>query len=148
MKRESVSETIHRPREKVFDLLHDYNRRLEWDTLLRKACLLEGATQAGVGVQSLCAGKWTTCGIPMITEYVSFQRGEVVAVKLINHPPFFKTFAATIRHTPVDASSSQITYIYNFNAKPAWLAWLLEPLMNRRLREETKKRLTALKAFL
>lgn len=148
MKRESVSETIHRTCEDVFDLLHDYGRRLEWDTLLRKACLLDGAAQAGAGVRSLCAGKWATGGISMVTEYVSFQRGEVAAVKLVNRPPFFKTFAATIRHTPIDASSSQITYIYNFNAKPAWLAWLLEPLMNRRLRKETKKRLAALKAFL
>ncbi len=148
MKKDSISQTIDRPCEDVFDLLHNYARRLEWDTLLRKACLLQGASQAAVGVQSLCAGKWRTGGIPMITEYVSFKRGEYAAVKLINRPPFFQNFAATIRHTPLGASSSRVTYIYHFKAKPKSLAWLLEPLMNLLLKWETKKRLTGLKNFL
>jgi hypothetical protein len=148
MKRDSVSQTIDRSCEEVFDLLHDYARRLEWDTLLRKACLLQGASQAAVGVQSLCAGKWSKGGIPMVTEYVSFKRGEYAAVKMINLPPFFKNFAATIRHTPLGPSSSRVTYIYHFEAKPKSLAWLLEPLMSLMLKQETKKRLTSLKKFL
>jgi hypothetical protein len=81
----------------------------------------------------------------MVTEYVTFQRGEYAAVKLINRPPFFKSFAATIQHSRLSDSHSQVTYIYYFEAKPKWLGWLLEPIMNRRLRNETKKRLTALK---
>jgi len=148
MIKESISQEIERPSEEVFDLLHNYERRLEWDTLLRKACLLHGATQAEAGVQSLCAGKWSKGGIPIVTEYVTFQRGEYAAVKMVNHPPFFKTFAATIRHASLNDSRSKITYTYHFEAKPKWLAWLLEPLMHRRLRTETERRLKALKAFL
>jgi hypothetical protein len=148
VKRDSISQTIDRPCEDVFDLLHDYPRRLEWDTLLRKACLLQGATQAAVGVQSLCAGKWSTGGLPMVTQYVSFKRGEYAAVKLINRPAFFRNFAATIRHTPLGPSSSRVTYIYHFEAKPRFLAWLLEPVMSFLLKRETKKRLTSLKKFL
>lgn len=148
MKRDSVSQTMDRPCEDVFDLLHDYTRRLEWDTLLRKACLLRGAAQAAVGVRSLCAGKWRTGGLPMVTEYVSFKRGEYAAVKLVNRPPFFANFAATIRHEPLSPSNSRVTYIYHFEAKPKFLAWLLEPLMGFLLKRETKKRLAALKNFL
>src|SRR5262249_22776069 len=141
-------EIIHHPCIEVFDLLHDYSRRLEWDTLLRKACLLDGASQAGVGVRSLCVGKWSKGGIPMGSEYVSFQRGGYSAVKMVNQPHFFKNFAASIRHDPLDGSNSKITYTYHFEAKPKWLAWLLEPMMNSRLRRETRKRLKALKEFL
>jgi polyketide cyclase/dehydrase/lipid transport protein len=148
MKKESVSELIHQPCETVFDLLHDYDRRLQWDTLLRKACLLHGAARADVGVQSLCAGKWSTGGIPIISEYITFQRPEFAAVKMVNDPPLFKSFAATIRHTPLDNTRSKITYTYHFEAKPRWLAWLLEPVMNFKLKREMRKRLGALKGFL
>jgi hypothetical protein len=148
MKKESVSEIIPQPCEVVFDLLHDYNRRLQWDTLLRKACLLHGAGRAEAGVQSLCAGKWSTGGIPMVSEYLTFQRPDYAAVKMVNHPPFFKSFAATIRHAPLDHNRSKITYSYHFEAKPAWLAWLLEPVMNFKLKKETRKRLKALRKFL
>lgn len=148
MKKEPISQIIDRSCEEVFDLLHNYARRLEGDTLLRKACLLHGASQAGVGVQSLCAGKWAKGGIPMITEYVSFKRGEYAAVKLINKPLFFQSFAATIRHNFLGESRSQVTYTYHFEAKPKWLAWFLEPVMNLWLKKETGKRLLALKNFL
>ena len=42
-----VSETIPAPSSAVFDLLHDYARRLEWDTLLQSAYLDDGHTAAG-----------------------------------------------------------------------------------------------------
>lgn len=131
----------------VFNLIHDYGRRLEWDTLLSKACLLEGATEAGVGVRSLCVGRWRGLFLPMETEYVRFEPGQVAAVSLTNRPPFFDHFAATIRHKPVSENRSQVTYIYFFQAKPKFLAPLLEPIMNRMLQRETKMRLNALSHF-
>jgi len=148
MPKGSVSEIIGQSCEEVFDLLHNYSCRLDWDTLLRKACLLEGAEKAGVGVRSLCAGKWSKGGIPIVSEYVSFQRGEYAAVKMVNRPPFFNSFAATIRHDPLESSRSKITYNYLFESRPRWLAWLLDPVLNRMLRRETEKRLRSLKAFL
>ena len=33
--------------EAVFDLIHDYGRRLAWDPFLQEASLLEGADAAG-----------------------------------------------------------------------------------------------------
>ena len=37
----------------VFALLHNYDRRLEWDTLLSSARLTRGSTKAGKGACSL-----------------------------------------------------------------------------------------------
>ena len=47
MRRGQVSAVIPAPAGDVFDLIHDYSRRLEWDTLLRAAYLDDGFTAAG-----------------------------------------------------------------------------------------------------
>ena len=65
---------------------------------------------------------------------------------MINSPPFFGTWAASIKHRDLGDSSSEITYTFHFRAKPRWLAWLFEPIMLRVFRWETRKRLRALAA--
>ena len=78
--------------------MHDYERRLEWDTLLRKACLTDGWTEARLHATSICEGRGYLGGISLKTEYVSFQPPDVAAVRMVNRPLFFATCAATIRH--------------------------------------------------
>lgn len=41
MPKAEVKEIIPADSEKVFELIHDYEKRLEWDTLLQKAYLEE-----------------------------------------------------------------------------------------------------------
>jgi Polyketide cyclase / dehydrase and lipid transport len=140
-----VIDVIPAPAAEVFDLLHNYDRRMEWDTLLRAAYLLDGHRQAGLGVRSVCAGKWTLGGISLTTEYISFRAPEVAAVQMINRPAFFETFAATIRHAPRPDGSSTIEYNYNFTGRPRWLRFILHPIMNFCFKLETRKRLAALR---
>ena len=80
-------------------------------------------------------------------EYVSFERGKLAAVKMLNHPPFFASFAASIRHFEIDENNSEIIYKVNFTAKPRWLRPFLYPIMRAVLVWETRKRLKALKVF-
>ena len=148
MPRETVSIEIAAPCQAVFDVLHDYGCRLEWDTMLREARLLGGATVAGIGVRSVCAGTWRSAFLALETEYIRFEPGRVAAVKLTNRPPFFERFAATIRHDAVSEIRSRTTYIYSFHARPRFLAPLLEPIMNAILRREVQKRLRSLRSFL
>lgn len=144
MPRESVSVEVAADCTAVFNLIHNYGRRLEWDTLLSKAVLLDGAAAAGVGVRSLCVGTWRGLFLPLETEYIRFEPGVAAAVSLTNRPPFFDQFAATIRHEPLADTRSLVTYIYFFRARPR----LLEPVMNVLLKRETEKRLQALQSFL
>lgn len=144
MPKGSVSVVVEGSCTAVFQLIHDYGRRLEWDTLLSKACLLDGAMEAGLGVRSLCVGSWRGAFLPLETEYIRFEPGENAAVLLTNRPPFFDHFAATIRHEPVGENRSRVTYIYFFRARPR----LLEPVMNVLLKWETQKRLHALQQYL
>lgn len=140
----SVSTTIAAPSTAVFDLLHDYSRRLEWDTLLRAAYLTDGHTAAGKGVTSVCVGRRSLGGLAFKTVYVTFERPSRAAVKLLNAPPFFATWAATIQHQDLSAQASRITYTFHFTVKPRLLRPLLDPLVERIFRWETQKRLRAL----
>ena len=148
MPRETLSVEIEAPCEEVFQVVHDYGRRLDWDTMLSEARLLNGATQAGLGVRSLCVGTWRGAFLGLETEYIRFEPGRVAAVKLTNAPPFFDNFAATLRHDPLGVGRSRTTYVYSFRARPRWAAPILEPVMNRLLRREVRDRLQALKRFL
>ena len=142
-----IRETIPASSEAVFELLHDYRRRLEWDTLLREAHLEPEFSEAKRGAISVCRGKLILGGFALRTQYVSFEKGKVATVKLLNQPPFFASFAASIRHVEIDAHRSQIIYKVNLTAKPVFLRPLLHPLMCVVLVWETRKRLKALKNF-
>ncbi len=147
MKRSQVSMEIDASAQDVFHHVHDYSNRLQWDTMLRKAVVLPPDVEAGMGVRTACTGTWASLGLRMVTEYISFTPGEVAAVRMTRPLPFFRRFAATIRHKEMGAHQCHTIYIYHFQAKPSWLAWLLEPLMDICLRRETHKRLHALKVY-
>lgn len=144
MPRRSCSVEVSAPCETVFDLVHDYERRLSWDTMLSEARLLDGAAAADIGVRSLCVGNWTSTFLPMETEYIQFARGRIAAVKLTNQPPFFRSFAATIKHEPTRQGWSRITYIYSFRS--SWR--LLEPIMDAMIFREVRARLRSIREFL
>lgn len=82
------------------------------------------------------------------TAYIRFEWERVAVVKLTNRPPFFERFAATIRHDDLGEGRSRTTYIYAFQARPRFLAPLLEPVMNVLLRREVRQRLHALRYYL
>jgi ribosome-associated toxin RatA of RatAB toxin-antitoxin module len=147
MPKASVTEIIPATANEVFDLIHDYKRRLEWDTMLQKAYLEPEFDEAKIGAISVCQGRPILGGFALRTEYVTFQRGKVAAVKLLNQPPFFETFAASIRHFDLSENQSKIVYEFNFTAKPKWLQFVLHPIMSRVFNWETGKRLQALKRF-
>jgi hypothetical protein len=140
-----IKEIIPATATEVFDLLHDYRRRLEWDTLLQKAYLEKEFPAACKGAISVCQGRASLGGFALRTEYVSFERGKVAAVKMLNQPPFFDTFAASIRHRDTGENQSEVVYKVNFTARPKFLRWILHPLMSAIFAWETRKRLAALK---
>jgi hypothetical protein len=142
-----VSAIIPAPSAAVFDLLHDYDRRLEWDTLLQAAYLTDGHLVAGKGATSVCVGRRSLGGIALTTVYVSFERPRLAAVKMVNTPPFFAAWAASIRHEDLPEGGSRITYTYTFTARPRWARFLLEPVMGRVFAWETRRRLRALGAY-
>ena len=64
----------------VFELMHDYDRRLEWDTLLKKAYLTGDSVKACKGATSCCVGKPFFGLIAMHTTYIAFDPPNMAAV--------------------------------------------------------------------
>jgi Polyketide cyclase / dehydrase and lipid transport. len=135
------------PAEVVFDLLHDYDRRLEWDTLLR-AARLEGSAQAGPGAVAVCTARRALGGFSFRTRYVTFRRPELAAVTLLDRAPFFDGWSASIRHKPLPGGRSEAIYTLTFTGRPAWARRVVEPVALAAFRFETRRRLRALAAFL
>ncbi len=143
----SHSIQIKAPTRTVFDLIHNYGRRLEWDPMLSEARLLGDATVVTLGARSRCVGNWKCFWLPIEATYIAFESGKVATVSMDNRTLFFGEFNATIRHNELDDAHSEVTYVYQFKSKPRWLAFLFEPIMNSTLKREVKHRLKFLKAF-
>lgn len=138
-----VSQDMPAGCEQTFDLIHDYHRRLEWDTLLRRAYTEDDATP-GKGVVAVCTARWLLGGFSFRTRYVRFDPPRVAAIKLESSPPFFVVWGASIRHEPLPGGRSRATYTMTFRCKPSWAAGVLEPLARMLFRRETRRRLAAL----
>ncbi|HEU4402715.1 MAG TPA: SRPBCC family protein [Candidatus Polarisedimenticolia bacterium] len=134
--------------ERVFDLIHDYSRRLEWDTFLREACILDGAERAGLGVKTRCTARNGFAGLAMETVYVSFDRPRVAAVKMTNGPAILETFAASLRQAEIEPGVTRVTYCFNFATRPRWLRAVLDRFAAALFLREIRQRLRALKRHL
>jgi len=126
----------------LFELTQDYDRRLAWDPFLKEARLLHGAEQACVGARAWCVAKiWGG----METEYVSYNPPDVVAVKMTNGPAVFDSFAGSWRFSSVAPGVTRVVFRYNFSSRPAWLSFILDPVVHIDLSRNARRRLAALK---
>ena len=148
MARFEASIDIRADPETVFDLTHDYARRLEWDTLLSEARLLDGAPHAGLGVKALCVGKGRLFGIAVESVYITFERPWRAAVRMTRGPRVFETFAASIGHEVPEPGITRVRYTGQVTTRPRWLRRLVEPVVGTMFRRETRLRLESLKRAL
>jgi len=98
----------------IFDYTQDYKMRLKWDTFLTEAYLLENATKADNGVKAWCV---TRHGMGMETQYVSFNRPKVTAIKMTKGPYMFRNFAASWTFKEETPGVTKVTYIYSFSLR-------------------------------
>ena len=124
----------------IFDYTQDYNNRLNWDTFLIQAELIGGATQADKGVKAYCVAK---NGLGMETEYVSFNRPKVTAIKMTKGPFLFKSFLGSWQFKAINPTETEVTFLYSFQLRfPFSLA---KPFIKRNLISNVKQRLVDLK---
>jgi hypothetical protein len=134
--------------EAVFDLIHDYGRRLEWDPFLKDARLLEGANAAGLGVKARCTARNGFGGLAMETVYVSFDRPRVAAVRMTKGPRVLESFAASLRQEEREPGFTRVVYRFNFATRPRWLRAVADPVAAFLFLKEVEQRLVALKRHL
>lgn len=140
----TVSGEIRRSQSDLFDLSQNYDRRMEWDSYLSEAYLLNGATAADTGIDSFCK---STSGAVLISRYVSYKPPVVAAVTMTQGPAILQRFSGSWRFKPLAPNLTQVTFTYNFKTRPAWLRWLIEPVVAYFYRRDMVRRLAAFKAW-
>ena len=129
----SESIEIKCPVEVVFDYTQNYEYRLEWDTFLTTAYLLDNATKADKGVKAWCVAR---NGIGMETQYVSFNRPQVTAIKMTRGPYMFKEFAASWTFKE-NEGITKVTFLYSFSLRfPFNMAgFVVKKILQRNVRQ-------------
>lgn len=128
--------------EVLFSLTQDYGRRLQWDPFLKGAYLLDGATEAAVGIRANCVAR---SGLAMVTEYVSYHPPNVAAVKMTKGPWFIRTFSGSWRFEECPEGNTLVVFRYHFEARPRLLRPILDSVLGAFFSRDTRKRLVALK---
>lgn len=124
----------------AFDYTQDYNNRLKWDTFLKRAELMDGASQADKGVKAYCVAK---NGLGMVTEYVSFNRPKATAIKMTKGPYLFKNFLGSWTFKEINRSQTEVIFLYSFKLRfPFNLA---SSFIKSNLQANVRKRLSDLK---
>lgn len=136
----SESIKINKPAEQVFDYTQDYNNRLAWDTFLKEAALINGAQTAGMHVKAYCVAH---NGIGMETEYVSFNRPKVTAVKMTKGPYMFSSFLGSWTFKPVNINETEVIFLYSFSLRFPFNVFAF--FIKRNLQKNVRQRLTDLK---
>lgn len=132
----------------VFDVFHYHQWRARWDSLVKKTEVIGGAPCPSVGAISENAGGGLLRGLSMRTEFVSYRRPTLAAARMVGQSFPFTKWAASMRHEATGPGRSAIIYTYNIEAGPAWLRWLLEPVVHHVFRRQTIKRFARMHAFL
>jgi ribosome-associated toxin RatA of RatAB toxin-antitoxin module len=136
----SESIEINGKPELVFDYTQDYKNRLKWDTFLTEAYLLENALEADKGVKAWCVAK---NGMGMETQYVSFNRPKVTAVRMTKGPYMFKEFAASWNFKENEENMTTVTFLYSFSLRFPFN--LVSLFIKRNLQRNVKQRLLDLR---
>ncbi|RYY20478.1 MAG: SRPBCC family protein [Cytophagaceae bacterium] len=108
-----------------------------------KAVLVSGATAAALGVKAYCVAK---NGLGMETEYVSFHRPKVTAVKMTKGPFLFSSFLGSWNFKEVTQGVTEVTFLYSFGLRFPFN--LVAALVKRNLRSNVRQRLVDLKSCL
>jgi hypothetical protein len=127
----------------AFDYTQDYANRLTWDTFLKKAELMEGATQAGKGIKAYCVAK---NGLRMVTEYVSFNPPRATAIKMTKGPWLFKSFLGSWNFKEITGSQTEVIFLYSFTLR--FPLNLMTPFIKTNLQSNVRQRLIDLKTNL
>jgi ribosome-associated toxin RatA of RatAB toxin-antitoxin module len=131
---------IEARQEQVFDFTQDYNKRLKWDTFLKRADLIEGTTMADKGVKAYCVAK---NGLGMTTEYVTFNRPKVTAIKMTSGPFMFKSFLGSWTFKELSTDKTEVIFLYSFLLRFPFS--ILTTLIKRNLQTNVRQRLIDLK---
>ena len=124
----------------AFDYTQDYGNRLNWDTFLKRAEFMYGASAAALGVKAYCVSR---NGLGMVTEYVSFNRPKATAIKMTKGPFMFKDFLGSWTFKDAGSSMTEVIFLYSYTLRFPFS--LFAGLIKNNLQSNVRQRLSDLK---
>ena len=124
----------------LFDYTQDYSKRLEWDTFLKRADVISKHQKAGLGVRTYCVAR---NGVGVETEYISYRRLKVTAVKMISPSLLFSEFSGSWQFKEIDQLKTNVMFTYSFEFK--WPFRLVSKVIEKILLRNMRNRLYDLK---
>lgn len=132
----------------VFDAFHYHEWRRQWDSLVRRTSVENGAPCPSVGAITENLGAGALRALTMRTQFVSYDRPVVAAASMVGQSFPFTKWAASMRHQEVGPNESQLVYTYTFQVGPAPLRFVLEPFVDWVFVRKTRQRFQRLAQFL
>ena len=137
-----ASEMIDTPKDRLFALAQDYYVRLEWDPFLSSMEFLDGAREAALGVRVRVRSKR---GLTMEVEYTTLEPPDRVAVRMVNGPFFFESFAGAWRFDAITPEQTEVRFRYSFKTRWPLLRLVADPLISAIFQRDIRARLRGLK---
>ena len=135
MLRIRLSEDVSADAGLLFFLSEDYEARKHWDPFMRSQEFLEGAKRVARGVKT----RTIACNdMSMDTEFIAFDRPNVIAMKMLSGPWMFQSMAGTWRFRKLDDARTRVEFIYSFAVKPAVARRLIEPVVGWKLSRDMR----------
>lgn len=141
----------------VWNAIHEYEHRLEWDRMLRDVAVdgvaPKRAAAINAGSEVTQWARWAAGGVMMKVRYLVSRSPTATAagyakVEMIRGPWFFRAFTARSELIALDAGSTRSVAKYEFECGPKWLRWVIEPIVLAVFRRETTSRWASLKRYL
>lgn len=132
----------------VFDAFHYHCWRMRWDSLVKKTAITDGAECPYQGAISENRGRGWMGKLTMRTRFVSYNRPKVAAATMLGTSFPFAQWAASMQHKPLTENQSLLIYTYTFSTVPAFLRFIIEPVVIRIFDWQTQRRFKRLRQFL
>ncbi|MCH8905790.1 MAG: SRPBCC family protein [Candidatus Heimdallarchaeota archaeon] len=134
---------INSSADAVFRHSQDYQSRLDWDPFLKDLKFLSDESAPAIGVKVWVKSK---NNMSMTVEYVSYNPPKHLAVKMIDGPFIFTTFAGVWTFREKASKITNVEFKYNFKLKFLFDLFIGK-VVKWKLDRDMNKRLLALKEF-
>lgn len=136
-----ASAVVNAPREEVFWLSQDYERRTSWDPFIR-SMEVRGDRMACVGAR-VKVRAWT--GLTMEAVFITFDAPRKAAMKMVRGPFFFRIFAGSWRFDALDGERTRVSFRYSFDTRWPCLRRILNSVIARVFQRDIRRRVEGLR---
>lgn len=132
----------------VFDAFHYHEWRRQWDSLVSRTRVDNGAPCPSVGAITENLGAGALRALTMRTQFISYDRPVLAAATMVGRSFPFTQWAASMRHQENGPNQSLLIYTYTFQVGPAPFRAFLGPMVDWIFVLKTRQRFRRLAQFL